>query len=144
MLVGRIPDSFSVLNFWHSLRKEATAVVSVQPVSVAMTKSSEEKQPDVAKVVVCVETAVAKVEPLSGLNLQLKRVHDEACITVDKGQHWSLFQTQCMVKGKACKLMVDGGSYCNGISTAVVTTLGLSTWHISEPKHVAWLNSCGM
>jgi hypothetical protein len=49
-----------------------------------------------------------------------------------------------MVKGKACKLMVDGGSYCNGISKAVVATLSLSTWRIPEPKHVAWLNSCGM
>jgi hypothetical protein len=36
--------------------------------------------------------------------------------------------------------MVD----CNGISKAVVTTLGLSTWRIPEFKHVAWLNSCGM
>jgi hypothetical protein len=32
-----------------------------------------------------------------------------------------------MIKGKACKIMVDGGSYCNGISKAVVATLGLST-----------------
>jgi hypothetical protein len=87
---------------------------------------------------------VEEVEPLSGLNMQLKRVHDEACKPLDKGQHWSLFQTQCMVKGKACKITVDGGSYCNGISKAVVTTLGLSTWRIPEPKHVAWLNSCGM
>jgi hypothetical protein len=58
---------------------------------VAITKSSEEKQPDVAKVVVCAEPAVEKVEPLSGLNLQLKRVYDEACNTVDKGQRWNLF-----------------------------------------------------
>jgi hypothetical protein len=49
-----------------------------------------------------------------------------------------------MIKGKACKLMVDGGSYCNGISKAVVKTLGLSTWRIPETKHVAWLNSCGL
>jgi hypothetical protein len=73
--------------------EEATTVVSVQPVSVAMTKYFEEKQPDVAKVVVCAEAAVEKVEPLSGLNMQLKWVHDAACITVDKGQRWSLFQT---------------------------------------------------
>jgi hypothetical protein len=69
--------------------KEAITVVLVQPVSMAMTKSSEEKQPNVANVVVYAETAVEKVEPLSGLNMQLKRVHDEACTTVDKGQRWS-------------------------------------------------------
>ena len=51
----------------------------------------------------CAETAVEKVEPLSGLNMQLKRVHADACKTVDKGQRWSLFQTQCIIKGKECK-----------------------------------------
>ena len=64
-----------------------------------------------------------EVEPLSGLNMQLKRVHDEACKIVDKGQRWSLFQTQCMIKGKHCKLMIDGGSCTNGISKAVVASL---------------------
>jgi hypothetical protein len=65
-------------------------------------------------------------------------------MTADSGQQWNLFQTQCMIKGKACKLMVDGGSYCNGLSKTMVTTLGLSTWRIPEPKHVAWLNRCSM
>ena len=85
-----------------------------------------------------------KVEPLSGLNMQLKRVPHEACKIVDKGQRWSLFQTQCMIKGKACKLMIDGGSCTNGISKTMVAALGLSTWRISEPKHISWMNSCGM
>jgi hypothetical protein len=76
--------------------------------------------------------------------MQLKQVYGDACMLADRGQHWSLFQTQCMIKGKACKLMVDGGSYFNGISKAVVAMLGLSTWRIPKPKHVAWLNSCGM
>jgi hypothetical protein len=49
-----------------------------------------------------------------------------------------------MIKGKACKLMVDGGSYCNGISKAAVTTLGLSTWRIPESRHVEWVNSYGV
>jgi hypothetical protein len=40
--------------------------------------------------------------------------------------------------------MIDSGSYCNGISKAVVEALGLSTWRIPEPRHVEWVNSCGM
>jgi hypothetical protein len=40
--------------------------------------------------------------------------------------------------------MIDSGSYCNGISKAVVEALGLSTWRIPEPRHVEWINSCGM
>jgi hypothetical protein len=81
---------------------------------------------------------------LSGLNMQLKQVHDAACIIVDKGQHWNLFQAQCMIKGKACKFMIDSDSYCNGINKAVVEALGLSTWHIPESRHVEWVNSYGV
>ena len=70
---------------------------------------------------------VDEVVPLSGLNVQLKRVHGDACMTVDRGQRWNLFQAQCMIKGKACKLFIDGGSCTNGISKAMVASLGLST-----------------
>ena len=90
------------------------------------------------------KSPVEDVVPLSGLNMQLKRVHGDTCMTVDRGQRWNLFQAQCMIKGKACKLMIDSGSYCNGISKAVVEALGLSTWRIPEPRHVEWVNSCGM
>ena len=124
--------------------KEVKTVFPVQTVSAQVTKISEEKQHDVSKIVECAKTAVEKVNPLSGLNMQLKRDPHEACKTVDKGQQWSLFQTQCMIKGKECKLMVDGGSCTNGISKAMVAALGLSTWRIPEPKHLHWLNSCGM
>ena len=100
--------------------------------------TSEEKKSDVDKDV------VKEFAPLSGLNMQLKQVHGDTCVTADRGQRWNLFQAQCMIKGKACKLMVDSGSYCNGISKAVVEALGLSTWRIPEPRHVEWVNSCGM
>jgi hypothetical protein len=36
--------------------------------------------------------------------------------------------------------MIDSG----GISKSVVEALGLSTWHIPAPRHVEWVNSCGM
>jgi hypothetical protein len=49
-----------------------------------------------------------------------------------------------MIKGKACKFMIDNASYCNGISKTVVEALVLSTWRIPEPRHVEWVNSCGM
>jgi hypothetical protein len=35
-----------------------------------------------------------EVEPLNGLNMQLKRVHNETCMTADRGQRWNLFQAQ--------------------------------------------------
>jgi hypothetical protein len=93
---------------------------------------------DVGKVI------MEEVVPLSGLTMQLKRVHDETCMTADRGQRCNLFQAQCIIKGKACKLMIESGSYCNGISKSVVEALGLSTWRIPEPRHVEWVNSCSM
>jgi hypothetical protein len=66
-----------------------------------------------------VQDVVEEVVPLSGLNIQLKRVHDETCMIADRGQRLNLFQAQCIIKGKACKLMIDSGSYCNGISKSV-------------------------
>jgi hypothetical protein len=74
-----------------------------------------------------VKDVVEAAELLNGLNMQLKRVYDDACMAVERGQRWSLFQTQCMIKGKACKLIVDGGSCTNGISKTMMASLGLST-----------------
>jgi hypothetical protein len=81
--------------------------------------------------------------PLRGMSIQLHKLSngDDA---VRRNQRCSLFQTQCTIKEKACKLIINSGSYCNGISRAMVVSLGLSTWRIPEPKHVEWLNSCGM
>jgi hypothetical protein len=87
---------------------------------------------------------VGQAEPLNGLNMQLKRADGTTYMPADRGQRWNLFQVQCMIKGKACKFMIDSGSYCNGISKAVVEALGLSTWCITEPRHVEWVNSYGM
>ncbi|KAK1652153.1 hypothetical protein QYE76_069958 [Lolium multiflorum] len=117
-------------------------VYSNTTVTKVEVKSSEERKPgsDTKSTTVTVEEDV----PLSGLNMQLKKVQGDACKTVDKGQRWSLFQTQCIIKGKACKLMIDGGSCTNGISKAMVAALGLSTWRLPEPKRLEWLNSCGM
>src|SRR4051794_23298030 len=70
---------------------------------------------------------VDDVVQLSGLNVQLKRVHGDTCTTLDRCQRWNLFQAQCMIKGKACKLVIDGGSCTNGISKTMVAAFGLST-----------------
>jgi hypothetical protein len=60
-------------------------VKQANPATTTIVPSMDMKA-DVGKAV------MKEVEPLSGLNMQLKRVHDKACITVDKGKHWNLFQ----------------------------------------------------
>jgi hypothetical protein len=60
--------------------------------------------------------------PLRGMSIKLHKLTngDEA---VWRNPRCSLFQTQCTIKEKACKLIIDSGSYCNGISRAVVAML---------------------
>jgi hypothetical protein len=105
---------------------EKLIVVPLPTVSKVAATISELSAVDVVKVDV-VQDVAEEVVLLSGLNMQLKRLHDETCLTADRGQRWNLFQAQCIIKGKACKLMIDSGSYCNGISKSVVEALGLST-----------------
>jgi hypothetical protein len=122
---------------------EKLIAVPLPTVSKVAAMISELSAVDVVKADV-VKDVMEEVVPLSAMNMQLKRVHDETCMTLDRGQRWNLFQAQCIIKGKACKLMIDSGSYCNGISKLVVEALGLSTWRIPAPRHVKWVNSCGM
>jgi hypothetical protein len=122
---------------------EKLIVVPLPTVSKVAATISELSAVNVVKADV-VKDVVEEVVPLSRLNMQLKRVHDETCMIVDRGQRWNLFQAQCIIKGKACKLMIDSGSYCNGISKSAVEALCLSTWRILEPRHVEWVNNCGM
>jgi hypothetical protein len=122
---------------------EKLIVVPLPTVSNVAATIPELSAVDVVKGDV-IKDVVEEVVPLSGLNMQLKRVHDETCMTADRGQRWNLFQAQCIIKGNACKLMIDSGSYCNGISKSVVEAVGLSTWRIPKPRHVEWINSCSM
>ena len=56
---------------------EDQKVVRVQTVSKAVVPISEEMTPAVDKVVVSTKVTVEEAEPLSGPNMQLKRVHDD-------------------------------------------------------------------
>jgi hypothetical protein len=58
---------------------EKLIVVPLPTVSKVAAMISELSVVDVVKDV------VEEVVPLSGLNMQLKRVHDETCMTVDRG-----------------------------------------------------------
>ncbi|KAF8105836.1 hypothetical protein N665_0154s0006, partial [Sinapis alba] len=51
------------------------------------------------------------------LNLQAKTVGDE--------QRENMFHTRCMVQGKVCSLVIDGGSCTNIASETMVEKLGL-------------------
>jgi C4-dicarboxylate transporter len=64
---------------------EKLIVVPLPIVSKVAATISELSAVDVVKADV-VQDVVEEVVPLSGLNMQLKRVHDETCMTADRGQ----------------------------------------------------------
>ena len=63
-----------------------------------------------------------------GVNRMVRKVaHDDAPI-MEKGQRQNVFQSICKIKDKNCKVVIDGGSYNNIISSDLVHALGISTW----------------
>lgn len=69
------------------------------------------------------------------LNMQMK---------VDETQHReNIFHTRCLVQGKVCVLIVDGGSCANVVSNEVVEKLNLHALKHPQPYKLQWLNECG-
>jgi hypothetical protein len=66
-------------------------VVPMQQVNKAAATISEVNKADVVMANVS-KDVIEEGEPLNGLNMQLKRVYGNACMPVDRGQRWSLFQ----------------------------------------------------
>ena len=58
----------------------------------------------------------------------------------DTTQRRALFQVQCKVKRKLCKVIIDSGSTDNIISFEAVNKLKLERLPHSCPYKVSWLN----
>jgi hypothetical protein len=79
-------------NTWEEVKRLARQrfvpadclVERVSPATTAIVPYADTKA-DVVKDV------VEAAEPLNGLNMQLKRFNDDACMAVERGQRWSLF-----------------------------------------------------
>jgi hypothetical protein len=61
-----------------------------------------------------------------------------------KGQHSSIFQSQCKIRDKVCKLIIDGGSFTNAISSDLVAALSLSTRRLPMLCYMQWMNQSGI
>ena len=60
-----------------------------------------------------------------------------------KGQRSNIFWSECKIHDKVCKLIIDGGSVTNAISSDLVHALSLSTWRLPTPRYMQWMNQCG-
>ncbi|XP_024014507.1 uncharacterized protein LOC112088457 [Eutrema salsugineum] len=59
----------------------------------------------------------------------------------EEDQRENLFHTQCLVQGKVCSLIIDGGSCTNVASTSMVDKLGLETRKHPHRYNLRWLNN---
>jgi hypothetical protein len=78
-----------------------------------------------------------------GLSLVASEIHSNGTVATMKGQRSSIFQSECTIKDKVCKLIIDGGSFANVISSDVVHALSLSTRRLPTPRYMQWMNQSG-
>ena len=73
---------------------------------------------------------------MDGLSLMSHEVWGDGTIVDMKGHRSNIFQPECKIQDKVCKLIIDGGSLTNAISSDLVHALSLSTWtlHIQPCK----------
>ena len=62
-----------------------------------------------------------------GLSMMAQDVHSDGTAIMVKGQRSNIFHSECKINDKVCKLVIDGGSSSNAISSDLVHALSLST-----------------
>jgi hypothetical protein len=80
---------------------------------------------------------------LSGLSMMAREVHSDGTIIDVRGQRSNIFQSECKIQGKVCKLIIDGGSFANVVSSDLVHALSLSTRRLPTPRYMQWMNQSG-
>jgi hypothetical protein len=78
-----------------------------------------------------------------GLSMMAHEVHSDGTNVAVKGQRSSIFQTTCKIQNKVYKLIIDGGSFTNAISSDLVHALSLSTRRLPMPRYIQWMNQSG-
>ena len=101
---------------------------------------SEDEKPETD-----LETSEAEYEeaPVCGKLLVARRTLSLQNKTLELEQRENLFYTRCMVQGKVCSLIIDGGSCVNVASETMVKKLGLKTQKHPKPYRLQWLNEDG-
>ena len=58
----------------------------------------------------------------------------------ESNQRENLFHTRCLMQGKVCSLIIDGGSCTNVVSTRLVSKMELETKPHIRPYKLQWLS----
>jgi hypothetical protein len=83
------------------------------------------------------------VDDFVSLSLMSQEVHRDSTTTTVKWQRSDIFQFECKIKDNVCKLIIDGGSFANAISSYVVHALSLFTWRLPTPCYIQCMNTSG-
>lgn len=78
-----------------------------------------------------------------GLSMMARDVHSDGTAVMVKGQRSNIFHAECQINDKVCKMIVDGGSFANVISSDLVNALSLSTRRLPTPRYMQWMNQNG-
>ena len=79
-----------------------------------------------------------------GISMLAREVESDGTVVNVKGQRSNIFQSECKIQDKICKLIIDGGSFTNAISSDVVHALSLSTQRLLTSRYMQWMNQSGM
>ncbi|XP_033139528.1 uncharacterized protein LOC117131541 [Brassica rapa] len=82
-------------------------------------------------------------EPVKGRLLVARRTLSLQSKAEEQEQRENLFYTRCLVQGKVCSLIIDGGSCVNVASETMVKKLGLQVQKHPKPYRLQWLNEEG-
>ena len=75
--------------------------------------------------------------------LMVRRLMGSLCKDKDDTQRKNIFHSRCLVNGKVCSLIIDGGSCINVASTRLVEKVGLKTTPHPKPYKLQWLSDYG-
>jgi hypothetical protein len=75
--------------------------------------------------------------------MMAQEVQRNGTTTAIKGRCSSIFHLKCTIRDKGCKLIIDGGSFTNAISSDLVAALSLSTRRLPMQRFMQWMNQSG-
>jgi hypothetical protein len=78
-----------------------------------------------------------------GLSLMSPEAMCHGTIATSTVQRCNIFQPECKIQDKVCKLIIDGSNFTNTINSDLVYALSLSTWQLPTPRSMQWMNQSG-
>ncbi|KAF7802344.1 uncharacterized protein G2W53_041455 [Senna tora] len=78
--------------------------------------------------------------PVKGESLVVRRVLNSNVKEESLEQRENIFHTRCLIMGKMCRMIIDGGSCANFASTTLIDKLGLKCEKHPAPYRLQWLN----